>query len=291
MSSLPGNNLPRNLGRAYDLSSLGKPKSAAPSSGVTAENLMAEYVAHSKERPVIVLAYSDRSAPSVELRDLMSKMATTDGTWKFGAFQAEAEPELVQALQIQSVPFAMAFITEQAVPLFDRLLTEEQIRMYLAKLFELAQQRGMNVTVPEAKEPEMEPEERAAIDALEKGDYAGAAMAYKNWLQRRPDEVLAKIGLAQCELMIRIAPLDPARTIADADAHLDSAQHQMMAADIEVAQGAHGKAFDRLLAIVRTSSGEDRTKAKDHLLNLFTLVDPADPELIKARRALASALF
>ena len=165
------------MGRAYDLSSLGKPKSTTPSAGVTAENFMTEYVSKSKEMPVVVLAYSDRSAPSVQLRDLMAKMASTDGSWKFGAFQAESEPELVQALQIQSVPFAMAFITEQAVPLFDRPLTEEQIRMYLGKLFELAAQRGMKVEVPEIKEPEMVPEERAAIDALENGDYAGAAMA------------------------------------------------------------------------------------------------------------------
>ena len=279
------------MGRAYDLSSLGKPKSTTPSAGVTAENFMTEYVSKSKEMPVVVLAYSDRSAPSVQLRDLMAKMASTDGTWKFGAFQAESEPELVQALQIQSVPFAMAFITEQAVPLFDRPLTEEQIRMYLGKLFELAQQRGMKVEVPEIKEPEMEPEESAAIDALEKGDYAGAAMAYRNWLQRRPDEILAKIGLAQCELMIRISTLDPKRTIADADANPTSLQNQMMAADIEVAQGAHGKAFERLLKVIRESVGEDKSKAKDHLLNLFTLVDPSDPDLLAARRALASALF
>ena len=279
------------MGRAYDLSSLGKPKSTTPSAGVTAENFMTEYVSKSKEMPVVVLAYSDRSAPSVQLRDLMAKMASTDGTWKFGAFQAESEPELVQALQIQSVPFAMAFITEQAVPLFDRPLTEEQIRMYLGKLFELAAQRGMKVEVPEIKEPEMEPEERAAIDALEKGDYAGAAMAYRNWLQRRPDEMLAKIGLAQCELMIRISTLDPQRTIADADANPSSLQHQMMAADIEVAQGAYGKAFERLLKLIRESAGEDKSNAKDHLLNLFTLVDPSDPELLAARRALASALF
>ena len=279
------------MGRAYDLSSLGKPKSTTPSAGVTAENFMTEYVSKSKEMPVVVLAYSDRSAPSVQLRDLMAKMASTDGTWKFGAFQAESEPELVQALQIQSVPFAMAFITEQAVPLFDRPLTEEQIRMYLGKLFELAAQRGMKVEVPEIKEPEIEPEERAAIDALENGDYAGAAMAYRNWLQRRPDEMLAKIGLAQCELMIRISTLDPKRTIADADANPTSLQNQMMAADIEVAQGAHGKAFERLLKVIRESVGEDKSKAKDHLLNLFTLVDPSDPDLLAARRALASALF
>jgi len=31
--------------------------------------------------------------------------------------------------------------------------------------------------------------------------------------------------------------------------------------------------------------------AKDHLLALFALVDPADPRLIKARSDLANALF
>ena len=103
--------------------------------------------------------------------------------------------------------------------------------------------------------------------------------------------MMAKIGLAQCELMIRISTLDPKRTIADADGNPNSLHHQMMAADIEVAQGAHGKAFQRLLKLIRESSGEDKSKAKEHLLNLFTLVDPSDPDLLAARRALASALF
>jgi len=38
-------------------------------------------------------------------------------------------------------------------------------------------------------------------------------------------------------------------------------------------------------------SGEDKNRAKEHLLLLFQLVDPSDPELIKARQSLASALF
>jgi putative thioredoxin len=50
-------------------------------------------------------------------------------------------------------------------------------------------------------------------------------------------------------------------------------------------------AFTRLLKSVRNSSGEERNKAKIHLLELFSLVDPTDPRLVKARNALASALF
>ena len=65
----------------------------------------------------------------------------------------------------------------------------------------------------------------------------------------------------------------------------------MRAADVEVATGRHKSGFERLLKAVRSMSGEDRDKAKEHLLLLFQLVDPSDPDLIKSRQALASALF
>lgn len=288
--------LPQNFGRAFDLSSLGKPKTAPAAessfSAVTVENLMSDFVEKSKEIPVVLLAYSTRSPATVELRDLLASLAKVDaGTWKFGAVDVDSQPQLVQALQLQSVPFALAFVAEKLVPLFDRPLKEEQFRLVLAKLFELAKEQGLKVEVPEIKEPPMEPEEVAALSALEKGDYSGAAMAYRNWLQRKPGEVLAEIGLAQCELMIRISTLDPARTIKNANEKPHSLQDQMLAADIEIAQGMNKQAFDRMLTVMRSLSGEEKSKAKDHLLSLFKLVDPRDPELIKARQELASALF
>jgi len=42
---------------------------------------------------------------------------------------------------------------------------------------------------------------------------------------------------------------------------------------------------------VQNCSGDEKKLAKDHLLALFALVDPADPRLIKARSDLANALF
>jgi putative thioredoxin len=46
-----------------------------------------------------------------------------------------------------------------------------------------------------------------------------------------------------------------------------------------------------LIAAVKNFTADDRDKAKAHLLQLFNLVDPADPRLVKARGQLASALF
>jgi putative thioredoxin len=186
---------------------------------------------------------------------------------------------------------ALAFVDEQPLALFDRVYPREQISLVIAKLFEVAKERGLNVEVPEVKEAPMEPEEAAALGALESGDYSGAAMAYRNWLQRKPDEMMAKIGLAQCELMIRIAGLNPAKTIEEADSHPSDIAPQLMAADIEIAQGLQKRAFERLITFVRNSSGDERKQAKEHLLLLFQLVDPSNPDLIRARTELASALF
>jgi putative thioredoxin len=212
-------------------------------------------------------------------------------SWLFGAINADTQPQLAQALQIQSVPMAIAFIDEQPLALFDRVFPRDHIALVIAKLFEVAKERGLNVTVPEVKETPLEPEEAAALSALENGDYSGAAMAYRNWLQRKPDETMAKIGLAQCELMIRVAGLNPAMAISDADKHLGDVTKQLMASDIEIVQGQQKRAFERLITFVRNSSGDDRKKAKEHLLLLFQLVDPSDPDLIRARSELASALF
>jgi len=99
------------------------------------------------------------------------------------------------------------------------------------------------------------------------------------------------VGLAQCELMIRIGGLNPDLTIKDANSHPTDIEKQLMAADIEIAQGLPKAAFERLITFVRNSAGDEKKKAKEHLLLIFQLVDPADPDLIRARNELASALF
>jgi len=286
--------LPANFGRAFDLSSLGKTKatSAATVHEATAENFLTDFVQISKTKPVLLVAYTDRAPQTLELKDLLAKLSKDDGeSWKFGGVNIETEPQLVQALRIQSLPAAFAFIAEQVLPLPEIPAREDQIRILLAQVFKIASERGLLVNVPEIPEPRMEPEEIAALSAMEKGDYFGAAMAFKNWLQRSPNEQMAKLGLAQCELALRISSLDFERTLRDGDANPSLLQHQLMAADVEFALGRRKEGFERLLRAVSRFKGEDRNRAKDHLLLLFQLVDQSDPDLIKARQVLASALF
>ena len=292
-------NLPRNFGRAFDLSTLKQPATPPSTSSaaleVTPTNVMSDFVAHSKTEPVVLLAWSSRMPESKTVLTHLDELAAADKSWRLGSVNLDKYPELAQALQVQAIPFALALIQEQGVPLFDAPHPKEQIRLVINKVLELAAQKGLTVKdasgTPLPSEPKMEPEEEEAVSALEKGDYSSAAAAYKKWLARRPGETLAQIGLAQCELMMRINNLDPKKVLAEAASEHNNLSLQIQAADIEVATGAYENAFNRLIRCVKTMDADEKKKAKDHLLVLFTLVDPTDPILIKARSALASALF
>ncbi|CQA12341.1 Conserved hypothetical protein thioredoxin-like [Mycobacteroides abscessus] len=65
----------------------------------------------------------------------------------------------------------------------------------------------------------------------------------------------------------------------------------LAAADVEVLSQQPDSAFDRLVALVRGTSDDDRAKVRARLLELFELFDPADPAVIAGRRKLANALF
>ena len=282
-----------NFGNAFDLSSLKKPTAdQLPTVGleVTQENLVSEFVAKSKEKVVVLLAWSPRSAQSKEILETLGKLEKADnGAWLLGTVNVDAQPEVAQALQVKAVPIAIAIVAEQLLPLFESAPAMEQVRLVINKLLELASQKGVGSAPDAPTEIPMEPEEEAAYAAMEKGDYKAAKLSYEAWLKRKPNEQVAVVGLSQVNLMIRIEGLDPVSTLQNAKD--DDLTSQLMCADIQIASGDYQGAFDRLLKVIKAKSGAERDQAKSHLISLFNLVDPSDARLIKARAALASALF
>ena len=281
------------FGNAFDLSTLKKPAAdQLPTVGieVTQANLVSEFVTKSKEKVVVLLAWSARSTQSKEILETLGKLEQADNNaWLLGTVDVDSQPQVAQALQIKSVPVAIAIIAEQLLPLFESVPPADQVRLVINKLLELASQKGVGQAPAGPTEMPMEPEEEAAYAAMEKGDYQVAKQSYEAWLKRKPNEQVAVVGLSQVNLMLRIEGLDPVLTLKNAKD--DDLTSQLMCADIQVASGDYEAAFDRLLKVIKTMAGDDRDKAKNHLISLFNLVDPADPRLIKARAALASALF
>ena len=284
--------LPPNFGRAVDLSSLGKPKPepAGPMPGIeiTPENLTNEFLSLSKAKPVVLICWSPRSPESQEVVAILGKLALADqGSWVLGRVDVDAQPQVAQALQTRAVPFAVAIINEQMVPLFEQPYPEEQIRMVIDKVLALAAEQGVGGAPAE----KIEPEEEEAIAALDAGDYAKAEAAYKKLLARKPNDNFAILGLAQTQLMARTDGIDGAKVMQDASAQPDDIAIQLQCADIEIVSGYLEPAFARLLRLIPLFDGAEKKLVKDRLIELFALVDPADPRVIKARAALANALF
>jgi putative thioredoxin len=259
-----------------------------PGIQVSVENLSTEILPLSLVRPVIVLMWSSRSPESVEMLKTLGKLED-DYKAAFGLARVDIDsnPEVAQAFQTKSVPYAVAIIAEQMVPLFEQSYPEAQVKMVIDKVLTLASERGIG----QAPVEQIEPEENEAMDALESGDYIAAEAAYKKWLARKPSENLAKLGLAQTQLLMRTEGLELNVVVAQSAATPTDIELQLKAADVEIVNGGVEEAFTRLLQVIKASNGDDRNKVKNHLLNLFALVDPSDPRLTSARKELASALF
>lgn len=294
--------LPKNFASAVDLSSLGKPAQEAistPGITVNQENLVTEIIPASNQKVVILICWSPRSAQAISLLEVMGKyhaanlLENGEPAWILGTVNVDAEAQVAQALQIQSVPIAIAIIQEQMVPLFEAVPTPEQIRLVIDKVIGLAAERGVGQALAESEviETPMEPEEIAAMEALEKSDLVGAKAQYEKWLARKPGDALAKLGLAQTELIIRVKDLDPNEVMTLAIANPNEITIQLKAADVEIASGLNKEAFARLIKLIKASTGDEKKIAREHLLQLFSLVDPADSDLIASRKELASALY
>ena len=284
--------LPPNFSRAVDLSSLGKPKpvSTGPKPGleVTKENISEQFLPLSLTKPIIILCWSERSPESIEILNTLGKLvANYEDAWVLGRVDIDTQPEVAQALQTKQIPFAVAVIGEQMVPLFEQAYPEEQVKMVIDKVLALAAQQGIG-SAPVEK---MEPEEEEALAALDAGDYKTAEAAYKKFLARKPGDMFALLGLAQTQLLLRTESLDSVAIMQEAIKSPDDIEIQMQCADIEMVGGYVDQAFSRLLRLILVLEGAEQKLVKDRLLELFALVDPADPRVINARTALANALF
>ena len=130
-----------------------------------------------------------------------------------------------------------------------------------------------------------------AQQAMERGDLDAAAAAFDRVLAASPGHPVATVGKAQVDLIRRVSSYDEGQVRRAAAEHPADVDAQARVADLEVATGRPEEGFDRLLGAIRRTSGEDRERARVHLVHLFDVFPPGDPAVSKARAALSSLLF
>jgi len=277
---------------------------------VTATDANFQEIANSSMRvPAIIVLWSSRLADSADFVKIMTGVAATnEGRFQLVSVNVDENPGLLRAFQVQSVPMTLGLVQGQPVPLFVGPLLPQEAQQWVDELLKLAVQHGVTGRVsvqpegasPEAesadpgeaqREPELPPLHQAAFDAIDRGDLDGAVAAYEQALKEAPADAEAKAGLAQVRLMKRTEGLDVQAAREEAAAAPTDVDAQLRVADLDVLGGHVEDAFTRLIDAVRVTEGEDRTRIREHLLELFEIVGTADERVVKARKALMSALF
>jgi putative thioredoxin len=252
--------------------------------------------------PVVVDLWADWCGPCKQLSPVLERLAREyAGRFLLAKVDVDANPRLAQVFQAQSIPMVVAVVKGQPVPLFQGALPEQQVRAYLDELLRVAEANGVtgvlagdgeaNADAAEPEEAPLPPLHQQAFDAIDAGDLDAAIVAYEKALAQNPADEMATAGLAQVKLLQRTTGIDPQAARDAAAQSPTDADAQIVVADLDVMGGHVDDAFARLVDTVRVTAGDDREKVRSHLVELFTVVGPTDDRVIKARRALTSALF
>jgi len=284
---------------AVDLSALKQRAQAAdsaagPAGGVeiTEANFEAEVLVRSGEVPVVVLLWSPRSQACLTLLDGLDALATADGgKWSLATVNVDAAPRVGAMFGVEAVPTVVALAGGQPLASFEGPQPPEQLRRWIDSLLSATAGKlaGAGAGADDV-EQQVDPALADARDKLDGGDFVAAAAAYQGILDGDPGHAEAKGALRQIAFLQRAAAHPPA-AVAVADAAPDDIDAAFAAADVQVLSQDPAGAFDRLIALVKRTTDDDRTRVRTRLIELFELFDPADPDVIAGRRNLANALY
>jgi putative thioredoxin len=253
--------------------------------------------------PSVVVLWSPRLPQTADYVDLVTRVAADlGGRLQVVVVDADANPGLLRAFQVQSVPVTIGLVQGQPVPLFAGALPEADVRATFDELLKLAVQHGVagrlelgpvegDVDGEDAGSDELPPLHQQAFDAIEAGDFDGATAAYEQALRENPNDHEAQLGRAQVGLLRRTAGVDLQQARAAAAADPTDIDAALTVADLDVLGGHVEDAFGRLLELVRATAGDDRDRVRTHLIGLFAVVGNHDERVKRGRTALMSALF
>ncbi|MCX5042902.1 tetratricopeptide repeat protein [Aldersonia sp. NBC_00410] len=275
--------------------SSGAPSGDAPAGTViqvTEANFETAVLQRSNEVPVVVALISGRSPASLDLADALAQLAeTAGGKWVLGVVEVDSSMRIAQAFGVQAIPTVVAVAAGQPLADFQGPQPEPQLRQWIDAVLRATEGKLAGGEPEEADEPEPEdPRFTAAETALDEGDFGGAEAAYQAIIDAEPDNAEAKAALRQVRFMARAQDI-PADAVATADADPANVDAALLAADAQVFAQQPEEAFARLIELVRKTAGDDRTRVRTRLLELFELFDPAEPFVVAARRKLAAALY
>ncbi|MFN3826167.1 MAG: thioredoxin [Micavibrio sp.] len=287
------------------------------------ENFERDVIMASMQRPVLVDFWAPWCGPCKQLMPML-EAAVTEAAGKVGLVKVNIDdnPELAQALRIQSVPTVFAFYKGQPVTAFAGVRPASEIKAIIDQLSKMGQQGQ----VPPEEQIDVPATLKQAGEALAQGQIEQAQGLYDQVLQQEESNAAAYAGivrtfiamgeLEQAADMIthvpdemkndpQMAAVKSALDLASRPAgNAETAQYEQALAqdadnhqarfDLAVALFAAGekeRAIDELVTIIRKNRTWEEEKARKQLLQFFDALGPVDPLTIAGRRKLSSVLF
>jgi putative thioredoxin len=269
---------------------------------VTEQNFQ-QVLEQSMTAPVLLVFFSRSRMP--ESGTLADDLATVSGEFEgrflAGLVDIDASPQIAQAMQIPSIPLVVAVLEGRPMPLLQDPLPLEELRTALTQVMQQITAQGVTgrhqplSAAPAGDEtedePPVDPRYAAAQDALGEGDVDRAVAEYQKLVDANPADAEAAAGLAMAKVLQRTRGVDLATARAAAAEAPDDVDAQTLVADLDMLGGHVDDAFDRLVELVRRTAGDERDRARTHLLGLFAAVGNDDARVVRGRQRLASALF
>lgn len=278
----------------------------------TTENTFQAMVQTSATFPILLLLWVPTDDRLFSMaRALGDAVNGLNGQIQLSRIDIATNPSIAQALQVQGAPALFALISGRPMPLLRGLPGDDELKQLtdevIPKIIQAAAQSGVNGTAPYSGDPDSDaaastgatgadteqvpPEHAEAHRLAEEGDYAGAAAEYARVMESDPSDALAAREHAKALLLARSGSADVREVRAAAAAAPDDVEAQLAVADIDMIGGQIQDAFDRLLDFLAAGHKGDLEAVRQRLLEYFTIPEPTDPRLARARRRLATLMY
>lgn len=275
-------------GGAIDLGALAQQRESQREAGtgfqpfvtVDETTIEAQAFQRSLEVPVVLLIGTARSADSESLKAAFERLAAGQRAFMVAYVDADATPQVAQMLGVRVLPTVVALAAGRPVTDFEGNQPADQLEQWVGALVSQLGPQLQGLRDDDAS-PDPQPAEDPRLDrataALNAGDFDAATAVYDEILAEDPANAEIKQAKATVAVLKRVeAQAEPA----------DEVERQLQLADRQFVAGDPEAAFDGLLALVKSEP-----RAKERLLELLALLEPADPRVIAARTRLASSLF
>lgn len=278
----------------------------------TTENTFQATVQTSATFPILLLLWVPTDDRLFSMaRALGDAVNGLNGQIQLSRIDIATNPSIAQALQVQGAPALFALISGRPMPLLQGLPGDDELKQLtdevIPKIIQAAAQSGVNGTAPYSGDPDSDaaastgatgadteqvpPEHAEAHRLAEEGDYAGAAAEYARVMESDPSDALAAREHAKALLLARSGSADVREVRAAAASAPDDVEAQLAVADIDMIGGQIQDAFDRLLDFLAAGHKGDLEAVRQRLLEYFTIPEPTDPRLARARRRLATLMY